>query len=62
MRFVALILAVGLFASAAPVAQTRAGRQTMFEVEQELQGLPTYGVFDFIAFGVDRGKVTLTGY
>jgi hyperosmotically inducible periplasmic protein len=62
MRFVALILAVGLFASAAPVAQTRAGRQTTFEVEHELQRLPTYGVFDFIAFGVDRGKVTLMGY
>ena len=62
MRFVALILAVGLFASAAPVAQTRAGQQTMFEVEHELLRLPTYGVFDFIAFGVDRGKVTLMGY
>jgi len=62
MRFAALILAVGLFASAAPVAQTRAGQQTTFEVGQELQRLPTYGVFDYVAFGVDRGKVTLMGY
>ena len=31
-------------------------------IEAELEGLPTYGVFDFLAFGIDRGKVTLTGY
>jgi hypothetical protein len=62
MRFAAFILAVGLFASAAPDAQTRASRQTTFEVEHELLRLPTYGVFDFIAFGVDRGTVTLKGY
>jgi hypothetical protein len=24
--------------------------------------LPYYGVFDFIAFSYDKGKVTLTGY
>jgi osmotically-inducible protein OsmY len=24
--------------------------------------LPTYGVFDFVSFSYDRGKVTLTGY
>ena len=62
MRFAALILAVGLFASAAPHAQTRASRQTTFEVEHELGRLPTYGVFDFMAFNVDRGTVTLMGY
>lgn len=62
MRFAALILAVGLFASATPGAQTRASQQTTFEVEHELLRLPTYGVFDFIAFGVDRGTVTLKGY
>jgi hypothetical protein len=63
MRFVAaLILAVGLVASAAPGAQSRAGRQTTFDVEQELLRLPSYGVFDFVAFGVDRGTVTLVGY
>ena len=62
MRFAALILAVGLFASAAPGAQTRASRQTTFEIEHELGQLPSYGVFDFIAFGVDRGTVSLKGY
>ena len=31
-------------------------------VERALQRLPYYGVFDFLAFGVDRGSVTLQGY
>jgi hypothetical protein len=38
------------------------GRIATFEVEQELLRLPSYGVFDFAAFGVDRGTVTLVGY
>ena len=62
MRFAALILTVALFTSAVPSAQPRASRQTTFEVEQKLLGLPSYGVFDFITFGVDRGTVTLVGY
>ena len=62
MRFTALVFAVALFASAAPGAQNRASRQTTFEVEQELLRLSNYGVFDFLAFGVDRGTVTLEGY
>ena len=39
-----------------------ASKQTTFEIEHELLRLPTYGVFDFVAFGVERGKVTLVGY
>lgn len=31
-------------------------------VQRALQRLPYYGVFDFLAFGVDRGTVTVTGY
>jgi len=61
-RFASLILAAAFFATATPVAQTVSHKQTMFEVENELQKLPTYGVFDFVAFGVERGKVTLMGY
>jgi hypothetical protein len=61
MRFAALILAVALVATVAPGAQV-SNKQTTFEVERELLRLPTYGVFDFIAFGVDRGTVTLEGY
>jgi hypothetical protein len=62
MRFAALILAVALIASASPLAQSLPRRQTTLSIQQELEGLSTYGVFDFLAFGVDRGKVTLTGY
>jgi BON domain len=62
MRLAALLLAVALFASAAPRAQSVSVKQKLFEIERELQRLPTYGVFDFIAFGEERGKVTLVGY
>ena len=62
MRFASLILAVALFATATPGAQTVPHKQTVFEIETELQRLPTYGVFDYVAFGVERGLVTLTGY
>ena len=31
-------------------------------MQRALERLPYYGVFDFMAFGVDRGTVTLTGY
>ena len=62
MRFTALVLAVVFLASAAPGAQNRASQQTTWEIEQELLGLSSYGVFDFITFGVNRGTVTLAGY
>jgi hyperosmotically inducible periplasmic protein len=62
MRFAALVLAVALAATAAPVAQSVGHKQTMFEIEHELLRLPTYGVFDFLAFGVEKGQVTLSGY
>jgi hypothetical protein len=31
-------------------------------VQRALERLPYYGVFDFMAFNVERGTVTLTGY
>jgi hypothetical protein len=62
MRHAALMLMVALFASSLPEAQTLSQRQQHFEIERELARLPTYGVFDFIAFGQESGKVTLVGY
>jgi hyperosmotically inducible periplasmic protein len=62
MRRVLLILILVVFASGVPVAQTVPLKQQQFEIEHELVRLPTYGVFDFIAFGYDKGKVTLEGY
>lgn len=31
-------------------------------VERSLERLPYYGVFDFLAFGLNRGVITLQGY
>ena len=62
MRLASFTLALAIAASAAPDAQTVARSQTTFEIERELRGLPAYGVFDFIAFDLQNGKVTLVGY
>ncbi len=56
------ILVVTFMAAARPAAQPVAVKETTLMVERALQRLPYYGVFDFLAFGVDRGKVTLQGY
>ena len=37
-------------------------QETTRSVRRALERLPYYGVFDFMAFGVDRGTVTLMGY
>jgi len=43
-------------------AQSLTSEETVRSVRRVLERLPYYGVFDFIAFGVDRGIVTLVGY
>jgi hyperosmotically inducible periplasmic protein len=62
MRRAFLILILVLFAVAGPRAQSVSERRQQFEIENELIGLPSYGVFDFIGFDYERGKVTLVGY
>jgi hypothetical protein len=64
MRHAVAVLVVVLLASVVPGAQSVSvsEKQRRFEIEHELARLPTYGVFDFIAFGHERGKVTLVGY
>jgi hypothetical protein len=42
-------------------AQKTTAGETALRVRQALLRLPYYGVFDFLAFGVDRGTVTLRG-
>lgn len=37
-------------------------KETTLQVRRALERLPYYGVFDFLAFSVDRGTVTLRGY
>lgn len=66
-RILAVLPAVSLLAalwvaSAPTAAQPVAAKETTFNVERALERLPYYGVFDFLAFGVDRGTVTLQGY
>ena len=62
MRRALPVLILTVFAAAVPGAQSVPQRPQEFEIEHELEQLPTYGVFDFIHFSYDRGKVTLTGY
>jgi osmotically-inducible protein OsmY len=42
--------------------QSISARETTQSVQRALERLPYYGVFDFMAFNVERGTVTLTGY
>jgi hyperosmotically inducible protein len=58
----ALLLAMTGLVAAQPATQSVAVKETTLMVERALQRLPYYGVFDFLAFGVDRGVVTLQGY
>lgn len=62
MYRVLLVLILVVFSSGISSAQSVAQNQQQSNIERELVRLPTYGVFDFIAFGYDRGKVTLQGY
>ena len=62
----AAILAAAMFgtiaapASAQSVTTTRG--ETTLAVWRALERLPYYGVFDFLAYSVDKGTVTLAGY
>src|SRR5262245_12551345 len=63
MRFKSgLAIAVSIALVAIVQAQSVGQRSTVLEVQRALQKLPYYGVFDFLAYGVDRGTVTLVGY
>ena len=58
----ALVITVMVLVTATPRAQSVAVKETTLTVQRALQRLPYYGVFDFLAFGIDRGTVTLMGY
>jgi hyperosmotically inducible periplasmic protein len=64
MRHVALAAVVGvlMMATVGTGAQSPSARETTRSVQRALERLPYYGVFDFMAFNVERGTVTLTGY
>jgi osmotically-inducible protein OsmY len=56
-----LALAATTRAMAADIPSTAPG-ETVAKVRKALARLPYYGVFDFLAFKVDGGVVTLQGY
>ena len=56
-----LVLATTGQAAAAGIPST-ASKETVTKVRKALAKLPYYGVFDFLAFKVDGGVVTLEGY
>ena len=57
-----MLVGLGLMLAAAhPLAQAQK-KSTIEEIRKELMQLPYYGVFDYLAFGYDRGTVTLMGY
>ena len=59
----AFALTLGILAAPAiPLAQTVAAGETRLRIERALERLPYYGVFDLLAFRVDRGVVTLSGF
>lgn len=61
-KFLAALAATAVLTMATGHAQSLAVRQATERVRIALEGLPHYGVFDFVAFEMDQGSVTLTGY
>jgi hyperosmotically inducible periplasmic protein len=65
LRNVAALALVAAVTSAVAAGHTGAppeSQETTLQVQRALQRLPYYGVFDFLAFSVDRGTVRLMGY
>jgi osmotically-inducible protein OsmY len=67
-RHITRLVAIGAvvsglaMASVGTRAQSLSARETTQSVQRALERLPYYGVFDFMAFDLERGTVTLTGY
>ena len=66
LRTAMTIVLVTLAAASIPVVasqtQSVAEKQRIESVRRALQQLPYYGVFDFLAFNLERGTVTLMGF
>ena len=59
--FITMIAAIFL-AGAWPTAQSSPDDRTIEEIRDAVVRLPYYGVFDFVAFEYEKGKVTLSGF
>jgi hypothetical protein len=62
MRFIAAGFIGIILLTTGSSAQSSGAQETTLSLRRALERLPYYGVFDYMAFGVDRGTVTLTGY
>jgi hyperosmotically inducible protein len=62
ITFAAAAVAGALIASTGLEAQSVGQKQTTLSLQRALARLPYYGVFDYLAFSVERGMVTLHGY
>jgi hyperosmotically inducible periplasmic protein len=60
--FIAAALVGALVASTGLQAQNVGVQETTLSLQKALERLPYYGVFDFLAFSLERGTVTLVGY
>ena len=60
-RLIIPAVVVALVASAGLQAQGIGAEQRVRNVQRALERLPNYGVFDYLAFNIDRGTVTLMG-
>ena len=59
----AAVVAIGAVLSVVSLdAQSVVAKHTASMVQRALLRLPYYGVFDFLAFGVDRGVVSVEGF
>lgn len=52
----------GAVGSASPDGASETAQETTSKVRKALSRLPYYGVFDFLAFSVEEGTITLKGY
>lgn len=57
-----LAAALGVLMVTSPLAQTVAEGERVLRVRRALERLPYYGVFDFLAYKVEKGTVTLLGF
>ena len=61
-RLFITMIAAFFLAGAWPAAQSSPDDRTIEDIRNAVLRLPYYGVFDFVAFDYEKGKVTLSGF
>jgi hyperosmotically inducible protein len=62
VRVAAVLVGLALVVAGAQPLLGADEKSSVEEIRKELLQLPYYGVFDFLAFGYEKGTVTLMGY